>query len=112
MRSVFAVNHMRIFLESRIIVIARCFLKRDNRFGIIHMVILVASASELMRAGAVERCVNAESERVKCVRMVPHVAVVYFLKTDSLNRAYSVCKILVNNRLLYAYRFEYLCGLI
>ena len=96
-RTLFIVNERRVLAEHFVISGADRPLQCDDRLRIVHMVFLVPSASELVEADRIKRCVDAKSQRIKRVVMAERDAFFDFPDADAADTADRAGKVLVND---------------
>ena len=101
-------EHTRIFFKHRIVAVSCCGLEHMDRSGVKQMLLL--TAPHFVWAGAVERFVGVEPERVICLWVVGERVVLNVGEVDSADTAYGVGKVFVYYLFAYADCFKYLCA--
>ena len=96
-RTLFVINELRVLAEHFIVSGTNRPLQRDDRLRIVHMVFLVPSASELMEADRVKRCIDAKAQRIKRVIVAERDSFLDFTNPDTADTTDRSRKIFVND---------------
>ena len=106
------VNHGCIFFETGVITVTRSLLQRHNSFRIIKVTFCLRAAAELVLTKRIEVLVYSEAGRVKALIVMIAYILFNFLKANTANTAYCICKIFFYNILGNSNCFENLSRLV